>query len=89
MSRLPRLAVQALLRQRALRARDALDARAAGGAPAQRRATRSSPTRASTRPSTASAATDEPVTKAELMERFDDWVTDPRLRRDDVERALG
>lgn len=23
------------------------------------------------------------------MERFDDWVTDPRLRRDDVERSLG
>ena len=33
--------------------------------------------------------TDEPVTKAELMERFDDWITDPRLERGAVERALG
>jgi putative adenylate-forming enzyme len=30
-----------------------------------------------------------PVTKDELMERFDDWVCDPRLRRDDVEAHLG
>jgi phenylacetate-CoA ligase len=30
-----------------------------------------------------------PVTKGELMERFDDWVTDPRLRRDQVEAHIG
>jgi phenylacetate-coenzyme A ligase PaaK-like adenylate-forming protein len=30
-----------------------------------------------------------PVTKDELMERFDSWVTDPRLRRADVEAHLG
>ena len=30
-----------------------------------------------------------PVTKADLMDRFDDWVTDPRLRRDDVEAHIG
>jgi phenylacetate-CoA ligase len=29
-----------------------------------------------------------PVTKDELMERFDDWVCDPRLRRVEVERHL-
>ena len=29
-----------------------------------------------------------PVTKAQLMERFDDWVTDPRLKLADVERHL-
>ena len=29
-----------------------------------------------------------PVTKAELMERFDDWVCDRRLRRDDLERHV-
>jgi phenylacetate-CoA ligase len=29
-----------------------------------------------------------PVRKDELMERFDDWVCDPRLRRDAVERHL-
>ena len=29
-----------------------------------------------------------PVTKAELMDRFDGWVTDPRLRREEVERHL-
>jgi phenylacetate-CoA ligase len=30
-----------------------------------------------------------PVRKDELMERFDDWVTDPRLRRDEVEAHIG
>ena len=29
-----------------------------------------------------------PVTKGELMERYDEWVTDPRLRRDEVERHV-
>ena len=29
-----------------------------------------------------------PVTKAELMERFDDWVCDRRLRRDELERHV-
>jgi len=29
-----------------------------------------------------------PVTKAQLMERFDDWVTDPRLNLGDVERHI-
>jgi phenylacetate-CoA ligase len=29
-----------------------------------------------------------PVTKAQLMERFDDWVTDPRLKLVDLERHI-
>lgn len=30
-----------------------------------------------------------PVTKAELMANFDDWVTDPAVRRDGIERFVG
>jgi hypothetical protein len=29
------------------------------------------------------------VTKLELMDRFDDWVTDPEVRRSDLERWIG
>ena len=86
MSRLP-VTIQALLRQRALRARTrwsreelAAHQAAARDAIVAHARERSAFYR--------ERDTDAPVTKAELMERFDDWVTDPRLRRDDVERHL-
>lgn len=86
MSRLP-ISVQALLQQRALRARTHWTREQLA---AHQREQREAIV-AHAREHSAfyrERGTDEPVTKAELMERFDDWVTDPRLRHAEVERAL-